>query len=131
LREPITVSRTTFPDSIPRYPFVDDSEPSTSAQPPKPRPDPVALAGDPSLNPDADLLVGHVSIVTAHAFTKDKRRLITVDRDEHVRVNRYPETYVIDKFIWGHKEYVRSSFGMRLCSDIPQLCFDPRTLGNR
>ena len=89
-----------------RYPLINDADAdaTTSSHPVKPRPDPVALAGDPSLNPDAELLVGHVSIVTAHAFTRDKQRLITVDRDEHVRVNRYPDTYVIDKFIWGHKE---------------------------
>ena len=97
-------------DGMRRYPFINDADAdadadaTTSSHPVKPRPDPVALAGDPSLNPDAELLVGHVSIVTAHAFTRDKQRLITVDRDEHVRVNRYPDTYVIDKFIWGHKE---------------------------
>ncbi|KAJ9103770.1 hypothetical protein QFC21_002232 [Naganishia friedmannii] len=71
------------------YPFVNDAEPSTgsSSHPVKARPDPVALAGDPSLNPDATLLVGHVSIVTCHAYTTDKRYLVTVDRDEH-RVGR-------------------------------------------
>ncbi|KAJ9120053.1 hypothetical protein QFC22_002950 [Naganishia vaughanmartiniae] len=86
------------------YPFVNDANTTTTST--KPRPDPVALAGDPSLNPDATLLVGHVSIVTAHAYTRDKKWLVTVDRDEHVRLNRARETHVIDKFLWGHKDFV-------------------------
>ncbi|AIO01353.1 hypothetical protein LPMP_330600 [Leishmania panamensis] len=30
------------------------------------------------------------------------RRLFTCDKDCHVRVSRYPETYVVDQFLWTH-----------------------------
>ena len=52
---------------IPSYPFVDDSfESANVPKVPVVRPDPVALAGDPSLNPDAKLLLGELK---PRAFT--------------------------------------------------------------
>ncbi|GAV50384.1 hypothetical protein ZYGR_0U02400 [Zygosaccharomyces rouxii] len=56
-------------------------------------------------------LIGHVSMLTDVLFGKDdqgKKYLITSDRDEHIRVTHYPQTFIIDKWLFGHREFVSS-----------------------
>lgn len=52
------------------------------------------------------LLLGHVSIITDLIWGHENRYLITSDRDEKIRVNNYPNTYNIEMFLLGHKEFV-------------------------
>ncbi|KAJ2848387.1 tRNA (guanine-N(7)-)-methyltransferase non-catalytic subunit trm82 [Coemansia brasiliensis] len=56
-----------------------------------------------------DLLLGHVSIVcdVKVTFTQPSR-VLTCDRDEKLRVSKYPNSYNIQSFGLGHKEFVTS-----------------------
>ncbi|KAI5798870.1 hypothetical protein EDC01DRAFT_649584 [Geopyxis carbonaria] len=62
-------------------------------------------------------IIGHVSMLLAvypvslpadhpAAAGKAKNWIITADRDEHIRVTRYPQTFVIDQFLLGHESFV-------------------------
>lgn len=81
------------PSANTRYPF----EPRVVET----RPQGFVVASDPSLNPDGDLLLGHVSLVTQTLLAPGGKHIITADRDEHIRVSRYPAAYVVDRFLWG------------------------------
>ncbi|KAF2636624.1 guanine-N(7)--methyltransferase subunit TRM82 [Massarina eburnea CBS 473.64] len=60
-----------------------------------------------------DLLLGHVSMLTdiVSATVGSRSYIITVDRDEHIRVSRgLPQAHIIEGFCHGHEEFVN-----RLC----------------
>ena len=48
------------------------------------------------------LLFGHVSMLTDCLFMNNDKLLLTSDRDEKIRVTRYPQTEVIHGFLLGH-----------------------------
>jgi tRNA (guanine-N(7)-)-methyltransferase subunit TRM82 len=54
------------------------------------------------------LLLGHCSMLLDMSLTNDSKYLITCDRDEKIRVSHYPNTYNIESFCLGHKEFVSS-----------------------
>lgn len=60
----------------------------------------------------AQLLLGHVSmlvdilVVTIPEEGKDRTYVLTADRDEHIRVSRYPQSFVIEGFCLGHEAFV-------------------------
>ncbi|KLO06649.1 hypothetical protein SCHPADRAFT_882612 [Schizopora paradoxa] len=54
------------------------------------------------------LLMGHVSLLTTFLLTHDEKFIITADRDEHIRVSWYPESYVIESYCLGQKKFVSS-----------------------
>jgi len=49
-------------------------------------------------------MLGHVSMLTDILLSKDEKYVITSDRDEKIRVTKYPKTYIIKNFCLGHKE---------------------------
>ncbi|CAN6674629.1 tRNA (guanine-N(7)-)-methyltransferase non-catalytic subunit Trm82p [Trichomonascus vanleenenianus] len=53
-------------------------------------------------------VVGHVSMVTDVALGEHegRRYVISADRDEHIRVSRYPQGFVVERWLFGHKEFV-------------------------
>ncbi|KAI9734215.1 MAG: tRNA (guanine-N(7)-)-methyltransferase non-catalytic subunit trm82 [Cirrosporium novae-zelandiae] len=71
-----------------------------------------------------ELLLGHVSMLIDVISTtippmddcqKSRTYILTSDRDEHIRVSRgIPQTHVIERFCFGHKEFVS-----KLC--VPSL----------
>lgn len=66
-----------------------------------------------------DFVLGHVSMLlslltitlpASHpaAGGKEKTWVLTSDRDEHIRVTRYPQSYVIEGFCLGHTQFVKT-----------------------
>ncbi|KAI8918296.1 WD40-repeat-containing domain protein [Powellomyces hirtus] len=54
------------------------------------------------------LILGHVSLLTSMTLTQDGKYLLTGDRDEKIRVSRYPLAFEIEQFCLGHKLFVSS-----------------------
>ncbi|XP_034829798.1 tRNA (guanine-N(7)-)-methyltransferase non-catalytic subunit wuho [Maniola hyperantus] len=59
------------------------------------------------LNEDSGTkLLGHLSLLLNVLQTNDGKYIITSDRDEKIRVSCYPNTYNIQTYCLGHKEFV-------------------------
>ncbi|XP_023933820.2 tRNA (guanine-N(7)-)-methyltransferase non-catalytic subunit wuho [Bicyclus anynana] len=59
------------------------------------------------LNEDSgSKLLGHLSLLLNVLQTNDGKYIITSDRDEKIRVSCYPNTYNIQTYCLGHKEFV-------------------------
>ncbi|VDN05707.1 unnamed protein product [Thelazia callipaeda] len=57
---------------------------------------------------EGELLLGHVSMVLDIVLSEEGRFLISADRDEKIRISRYPQCYIIHQFCLGHTSYVNS-----------------------
>ena len=62
----------------------------------------------PEKNSETDPLLGHVSMLTdVTVGEKDgKQYVISADRDEHIRISNYPNGFVIERFLFGHSEFI-------------------------
>ncbi|KIJ55618.1 hypothetical protein M422DRAFT_240230 [Sphaerobolus stellatus SS14] len=88
-----------------RYPVT--PPPTTSTTPSEPAQEKTGRESTAyHLNPHGTLVFGHTSIITCMLFTLDGKYVITTDRDEHIRVSRFPLGYVIERFCLGHRLYV-------------------------
>lgn len=63
-----------------------------------------------NLSSDLEPVLGHVSMLTDVAAVELAGRsyLISADRDEHIRVTRYPQTFVIERWLFGHQQFISS-----------------------
>ncbi|VDK62301.1 unnamed protein product [Cylicostephanus goldi] len=57
---------------------------------------------------EGEPLTSTISMVLDVAITNDGRFLLSADRDEKIRVSRYPQAFVVQSFCLGHDAYVSS-----------------------
>lgn len=57
-------------------------------------------------NSNHRLLLGHTASMISSMRLVDNRYLLTADRDEKIRVSKFPETYDIHGFLLGHAAFV-------------------------
>lgn len=50
------------------------------------------------------LLLGHVSMITEMVLFKNY--IVTADRDEKIRISRFPSAFIIEKYLLGHASFV-------------------------
>lgn len=53
-----------------------------------------------------DLVLGHVSIITSMLLSPQHDFILTADRDDKIRVSRFPNAYSIHSFCLGHTGYL-------------------------
>ncbi|CAH8843557.1 unnamed protein product [Trichobilharzia szidati] len=55
---------------------------------------------------DLTCLCGHLSILSHLAISDDEVFLASCDRDEKIRISRFPQAYIIQSFCLGHTSFV-------------------------
>lgn len=53
---------------------------------------------------NGEFLLGHVSLITDIALPRDEVVILTADRDEKIRVSRFPQAAVIENYCLGHTQ---------------------------
>ncbi|GAA5893511.1 hypothetical protein JCM5296_007476 [Sporobolomyces johnsonii] len=81
--------------------------------PAEPTPTPAPAPGSKDDTPKYAPILGHVSMLNTLALIPAREKggksyIATGDRDEHVRVSRFPEGWVVEGFLWGSKHFVSS-----------------------
>ncbi|KAG0664187.1 tRNA (guanine-N(7)-)-methyltransferase non-catalytic subunit trm82 [Maudiozyma exigua] len=64
-----------------------------------------------NINDELDPILGHVSMLTDVLFKKDsngKGYILSADRDEHIKVSHFPQSFIVDKWLFGHSQFVSS-----------------------
>jgi tRNA (guanine-N(7)-)-methyltransferase subunit TRM82 len=51
-------------------------------------------------------VMGHVSMLTDFWILPSGDTIVTCDRDEHIRLSRWPEAYDIIEYLFGHTKYI-------------------------
>ncbi|MFH4976220.1 hypothetical protein AB6A40_002929 [Gnathostoma spinigerum] len=51
-------------------------------------------------------ILGHLSMLLDMAISEDGRYVLTSDRDEKLRISRYPQTFVIHQYCLSHSSYI-------------------------
>ncbi|KAH9272280.1 hypothetical protein BASA83_005372 [Batrachochytrium salamandrivorans] len=54
----------------------------------------------------AELILGHVSMLTDVLWSHDGKHILTADRDEKIRVSKYPHAFDIVEFCLGHEQFI-------------------------
>lgn len=64
----------------------------------------------PEAEKDLKPILGHVSMLTDVLVAEHdgKQLLLTSDRDEHIKVSHYPQTFVVKHWLFGHDEFISS-----------------------
>lgn len=61
---------------------------------------------------DQTPLLGHVSMLTDLLYKKDQETgqeyVLTADRDEHIKISQYPNSFIIKNWLFGHHEFISS-----------------------
>ncbi|GAA5935205.1 hypothetical protein JCM1841_006444 [Sporobolomyces salmonicolor] len=70
-------------------------------------------------------VLGHVSMLNTLALIPAREKggksyIATGDRDEHVRVSRFPEGWVVEGFLWGSKHFVSSLLYLPPATSSPE-----------
>ncbi|KRZ53097.1 tRNA (guanine-N(7)-)-methyltransferase non-catalytic subunit wuho [Trichinella nativa] len=60
------------------------------------------------------VLLGHISMILDLILSPDLRYIVSCDRDNRIRVSNFPNTYNIETFCVGHKDFVRSLGWMKV-----------------
>ncbi|KAL7070529.1 hypothetical protein ACQ4LE_010567 [Meloidogyne hapla] len=53
-------------------------------------------------------LLGHFSMLLDFCISPNGKFVLTADRDEKIRISRFPQTFVIEGFCFGHTSFVKS-----------------------
>ncbi|MBW0511007.1 hypothetical protein O181_050722 [Austropuccinia psidii MF-1] len=66
-------------------------------------------------------IAGHVSVLTSLAFIPStlESLLVTADRDEHIRISRYPQAWSIVGYLLGHTKFVSALLWLNHLSNDP------------
>lgn len=72
----------------------------------------MSISGQASaIGEESQPILGHVSMLTDIMMVKDSaghRFIITSDRDEHIKISHYPQCFIVDKWLFGHKQFISS-----------------------
>ena len=59
-------------------------------------------------------MINDLLLLPASSSTHNKGRIVTADRDEHVRISFFPTALVIDKYLFGSTRYVLTPYWVPL-----------------
>ncbi|KAL6931370.1 hypothetical protein ACO0R3_002833 [Hanseniaspora guilliermondii] len=53
-------------------------------------------------------ILGHVGLLTKLEILEyeNKKLLMSCDRDEHIKLSHIPQSFIINKYLYGHKEFI-------------------------